>query len=63
VAALDQYWGRMCDVYGTATLATIAALLLEPDLPLDRLQDARVQNVDQWVSVVTGALGAGEVSP
>lgn len=63
VAALDQYWGRMCDVYGTATLATIAALVLEPDLALDRLQDARVQNVDEWVSVVTGALSAGEVSP
>jgi CRISPR system Cascade subunit CasC len=63
VAALDQYWGRMCDVYGTSTLVTTAALALEADLPLDRLQDARVQNVDQWVSAVTGALGAGEVSP
>jgi len=63
VAALDQYWGRMCDVYGTSTLVTTAALALEPDLPLDRLQDSRVQNADQWLSVVTGALGGGEVSP
>jgi CRISPR system Cascade subunit CasC len=62
VAALDEYWGRMCDVYGTSTLVTTAALALEPDLPLDRLQDARVENVDQWVTAVTGALSATEVS-
>jgi CRISPR system Cascade subunit CasC len=62
VAALDQYWGRMCDVYGTSTLVTTAALALQADLPLERLQDARVQNVDEWVSAVTAALPAGEVS-
>jgi CRISPR system Cascade subunit CasC len=62
VAALDQYWGRMCDVYGKSTLATTAALALEPDLPLDRVQEAAVQNVDQWVSAVTSALAAEEVA-
>jgi CRISPR system Cascade subunit CasC len=61
VAALDEYWGRMCDVYGTSTLVTTAALALEPDLPLERLQDARVESVDQWVTAVTGALSATEV--
>jgi CRISPR system Cascade subunit CasC len=62
VAALDQYWGRMCDVYGKSTLATTAALALEPDLPLHRVQEAAVQNVDQWVSAVTSALAAEEVA-
>jgi CRISPR system Cascade subunit CasC len=58
VAALDRYWGRMCDVYGTSTLVAAAALALEPDLPLERLHDATVANVNQWVSAVTGALPA-----
>jgi CRISPR system Cascade subunit CasC len=63
VAALDQYWGRLCDVYGTDTLVATAALALEPDLPMDRLQDTTVPNADQWVSTVATALSGGEVSP
>ncbi len=63
VAALDQYWGRLCDVYGTDTLVATAALALEPDLPMERLRDTRVPNVGRWVSAVTTALSGGEVCP
>ena len=63
VAALDRYWGRLCDLYGTENLLSTAVLSLEPDLPLDRLEDAAVGNVDEWVTAVTNALSAEEVSP
>ena len=60
VAALDAYWGRMCQVYGTQSLVCLAALPLEPDLPLQALKPARVSNVEDWVNSVIGALPAGE---
>lgn len=56
VAALDAYWGRLCQVYGTGTLARVAALALEPDLPLYHLADDRVETLDGWVLAVVDAL-------
>ena len=58
VAALDAYWGRLCDVYGTDTLKHIAALSLEaqPDLP--HLGDKLVASQEQWVTQTLAALPA-----
>jgi CRISPR system Cascade subunit CasC len=58
VAALDTYWGRLCQAYGTGTLVRTAALALDPDLPLDALKDAKVENLEAWISAVTDALPA-----
>jgi CRISPR system Cascade subunit CasC len=60
VAALDAYWGRLCQVYGTGTLACTTALALEPDLALESLEGARVDNLEDWVGAVTGALPVEE---
>ena len=60
VAALDAYWGRLCQVYGTDTLTRVAALTLDPGLPLETLEEDRVENLETWVTVVTAALPAGE---
>jgi CRISPR system Cascade subunit CasC len=58
VTALDAYWGRLCQVYGTDTLARTAVLVLNPDLSLEHLQKAQVENLEAWVSAVTDALPA-----
>jgi len=60
VAALDDYWGRMCQVYGNSTHLATAALALDDDLPLKSLQGATVQTLDEWVGAVTGALASKE---
>lgn len=56
VAALDAYWGRLCQVYGDNTLVRTAVLALDPDLPLQNLAGDRVETLDAWVGAVTGAL-------
>jgi len=58
VAALDTYWGRLCQVYGTDTLIRTAALALDPGLPLESLKEAQVENLETWVEAVTEALPA-----
>ncbi len=63
VAALDRYWGRLCDLYEAETLLSRAVLPLEPDLPLDRLDDDAGGNVGEWVAAVTNALSTEEASP
>ncbi len=60
VAALDAYWNRLCQVYGTGTLVCTAALPLDADLPLEALKGAQVDNLEAWVSAVLEALPAGE---
>jgi CRISPR system Cascade subunit CasC len=60
VAALDSYWGRLCQVYGTGSLVRTAALALEPELALEHLKADQVPSLDAWVSSVTGALPAKE---
>jgi CRISPR system Cascade subunit CasC len=59
-AALDTYWGRLCQLYGTDTLVCTAALALDPDLPLEALKDAQVESLDAWVGAVTDALPVQE---
>lgn len=59
-AALDAYWGRLCQVYGTGRLVRAAALALDSDLPLQSLKDAQVESLETWIGAVIGALSAGE---
>lgn len=56
VAALDDYWGRLCQVYGKDSLIRNAALALDADLPLQNLSGDRVESLDAWVGAVTDAL-------
>lgn len=58
VAAMDAYWGRLCQVYGTDTLVRTAALALDPNLPLESFKEAQVENLEMWVKAVTEALPA-----
>jgi CRISPR system Cascade subunit CasC len=60
VAALDAYWGRLCQVYGDDTLTRTTALALDPDLPLENLKEAQADDLETWVSAVTEALPAKE---
>jgi CRISPR system Cascade subunit CasC len=60
VAALDDYWGRMCQVYGDSSHLGTAALALDGDLPLKSLQGVAVQTLDDWVGALTGALASKE---
>jgi len=60
VEALDAYWGRLCQVYGTDTLVCTAALVLDPSLTLAALKEAQVENLQAWVSAVTNSLPAQE---
>jgi len=60
VEALDAYWGRLCQVYGTDTLVCTAALALNPNLALAALKEAQVENLKAWVSAVTNSLPAQE---
>jgi CRISPR system Cascade subunit CasC len=60
VQALDAYWGRLCQVYGTDTLTRVAALTLDPDLSLENLKGEQVENLEKWISAVTEALPVEE---
>jgi CRISPR system Cascade subunit CasC len=59
-AALDAYWGRMTQTYGTQSMARVAALALDPDLPLESLSESTVGDLDAWLDAVLEALPAGE---
>jgi len=60
VEALDAYWGRLSQVYGTDTMANVAALPLNPDLSLSYLADDVVEDQEAWIAGVTGALPGKE---
>jgi CRISPR system Cascade subunit CasC len=60
VAALDAYWGRLCQVYGKDAISREAALALNPDLPLEALAEAKVDTMESWIRAVVEALPAGE---
>jgi CRISPR system Cascade subunit CasC len=60
VQALDTYWDRLCQTYGTDTLTCRAALLLDPDLSLQYLAPDQVENMEEWLKKVADALPAGE---
>jgi len=56
VAAMDAYWGRLCQIYGTDPLVRTAALAVDTDLPLEYLEATQVENLQIWVSAVVEAL-------
>jgi CRISPR system Cascade subunit CasC len=58
VAALDAYWGRLCQVYGKDTLTGTAALALDSDLQLKSLAGDQVDTLDAWVIAVINSLSA-----
>jgi len=60
VAALDAYWGRLCQVYGTGTLTRVAALPLDPGLSLGHLAADQVESLKDWLKAITEALPARE---
>ncbi len=60
VKALDTYWDRLCQVYGTDTLTAVAALPLSPDLPLEHLAEDLVESREAWLDAVIEALPTDE---
>ena len=58
VAALDKYWGRLCEVYGEKGQAQVVALPLDPDLSLSNLAKHQVKTLEEWVTAVKTALPA-----
>jgi CRISPR system Cascade subunit CasC len=56
VAALDHYWGRLCGVYGGNTLAAVAALGLDDDLPLEALTPHLEATQAAWLARLLAAL-------
>jgi CRISPR system Cascade subunit CasC len=52
VKALDAYWGRLCTIYGTKSIAATSALALDADLPLAALKDAQAKNLEAWIGEV-----------
>ena len=63
VKALDAYWGRLTQVYGTDTLLCTAGLALDPDLPIETLGDSLVPTQEAWMDAVLEALPAEEDAP
>ncbi len=55
-AALDAYWGRLCQVYGTQDHLCTVVLALDSDLPLQHLRSAQVANLQDWVGAILEAL-------
>ena len=62
VEALDAYWGHLCQVYGTSTLKSVAALALDPDLSLEHLGENQAEDLEEWLSAVAHPLHAEEAS-
>jgi CRISPR system Cascade subunit CasC len=52
VRSLDDYWQRLCTVYGESTLARVAVLPLDADLPLSKLTSHQVQNLDDLIKSI-----------
>jgi len=48
--SLDEYWQRLCTVYGDTSVANIAVLPLDADLPLSHLNDKQVHNLDALIA-------------
>jgi len=60
VEALDAYWGRLCEAYGTDSLVLTAALSVEPGARLAHLQGSLRASLDEVVNDVLHALPSGE---
>ena len=62
IEALDTYWGRLCEVYGTGTLTRVAALSLDGEPRLTNLGENLASSVEEWVAQALAAL-PGEETP
>lgn len=60
VEALGRYWDRLVSVYGDDPIRRVAALDLDPDLPLNGLGKNRSKNLEAWIDTVLSALPGGE---
>jgi CRISPR system Cascade subunit CasC len=60
VKALEQYWDRLCTVFDTDTLKSVAALPLDPQLKLTTLAQHVEPSREAWIAAVLNALPAGE---
>ncbi len=60
VEALDAYWQRLTEVYGSDSVVTATALALDPDLPLNALAEALAPNLDAWIEAVMATLPGEE---
>lgn len=58
VEALDQYWGRLTQVYGSQEVQP-KALTVDPNLKLENLKDSQADTLKDWVSSVKLALAQG----
>ena len=60
VAALDGYWGRLCQLYGADELVQVSALALDPGLPkvLESLGEALIEegSLDDWLTTILDVL-------
>lgn len=59
IAALDDYWGRLCAAYGCEDLACVAARTLE-EYPLPNLAPHLIPSREEWLQAVLAALPAKE---
>lgn len=50
--ALDEYWQRLCTVYGDNSVAYVAVLALDAGLPLVNLNAQQVHNLDALITGV-----------
>ena len=57
--ALDQYWQRLTTVYGKRSLAQVAVLALDEDLPLTALAAHQVSTLDAWTEALVAAVQRG----
>ena len=56
VEALDSYWERLQDVYGSQSVKAIAALALDNDIELSALKSERVETLQNWIDIVINAI-------
>jgi CRISPR system Cascade subunit CasC len=56
--ALDECWSRLCTAFGEHTVAGSAVLALDSELPLAKLAERQVSNLDAFVDRVLSALPA-----
>lgn len=58
--ALDAYWGRLCRIYGTESLAAVAVLAVDDGLELANLAAYRADCLEPWLQSLLAALPTGE---
>jgi CRISPR system Cascade subunit CasC len=60
VEALDTYWQRLTEVYGTDSVVATSALVLDPELTLEALAADTAPNLDTWINTTMVTLPGEE---